>query len=198
MREDNKWRKIPLQDRIIDDGEVFERIVGETEAQWRAFLVYRDWFLTHPEDATRSILDAMREATPEEKISDPSKDEQYYQRWRDWSSRNKWTDRAAQYDTYLDRQERRRRNKALKGISNKLLTKINTAVEGVKVEDLKPTDLVALTNSYGNLLRIAGDVDPEQIEILTPSDEKEIAATAAGLVRDFHQIKGGKLDADAS
>lgn len=191
--------KKPLQDRVLGDGEVFERIEGETDKSWQAFLLYRDYLIRHPDESARNIRFAMREGVPEEKIADPKQDEFYYDRWRRWSAKNKWAERVAHYDSYLDRQERKRRNKALKGVSNKLLTKINTAVDSVKVEDLKPSDLHSLTNAYGNLLRIAGDVEPEQIEILTPADEQEIAATAASLVRDFHSIKGGKLtDADAS
>lgn len=81
----------------MDERKQWERQEGETAKAFEAFCAYRD--LPTAERSLRNAWAKYRQQTGNKSVTMPG-------RFGDWSSGNRWVDRAAAYDDYKDAQSR--------------------------------------------------------------------------------------------
>ena len=112
--------------------ESWERQKGETSLAFAAFSVYRDY------GPCRNIKKALRSIVQDEAVVSRK-----YRTWRFWATRYHWIERAADYDSDLDRvtlAERRRlikeREKALLQTSGKMLVVVDDKVSTMQQGEL--------------------------------------------------------------
>jgi len=72
--------------------ESWERLEGETSAAFDAFRSFRDF------GAGRNIRRAVESAEPDERARAKK-----YRVWRNWAAKNRWKERAGDYDRYAEK-----------------------------------------------------------------------------------------------
>jgi hypothetical protein len=112
--------------------ESWERQKGETSLAFAAFSVYRDY------GPARNIKKALRSIVQDEAVVSRK-----YRTWRFWATRYHWIERAADYDSDLDRVALAERRRQIKEWEKKCLQtsdKMLTAVDD-KVDLMSPGEL---------------------------------------------------------
>jgi hypothetical protein len=124
------WPKTALA--AVMPYESWEKLAGETSNAYAAFCVFRDL------GAERSIRKAVEAAE-----SDKGKREKRYRVFRNWSTENRWKERAADYDRYLEqlKQAELRKTIEAQGEKHRQVTGKMLDVVLKKLDTMNPDDL---------------------------------------------------------
>jgi hypothetical protein len=152
--------------------ESWEKQKGETSLAFAAFMVYRDF---GPE---RNIKKALRRIERDEAVVSRK-----YRTWRFWATRYHWIERAADYDSDLDRvtlAERRRlikeREKALLQTSGKMLVvvddKVSTMQQGELTQNNVPNWYRAVAQTEREVLGLGKEEDGKEQQQNKPIEVK--------------------------
>ena len=134
--------------------EPYERQPGETAKAFRAFTIYRDM---GPGRSIRNVLKAV------------DKPDSYRPVLERWSSQNRWVDRAAAWDDYLDQQARQAQVDALKEMYERhiqaavaMQAKALKRLRGLSPDELSPMQVRLFLIEAAKLERM-GRGEPESI-----------------------------------
>jgi len=112
--------------------ESWERLAGESSAAFAAFCAYRDY---GPERNIRKAVDASEK--------DEAKRLKRYRVWRNWSTQFRWRERAADYDSYMEKVKQAELRKTIEAqgeVHREITGKMLQAV-GKKLDLMDPADL---------------------------------------------------------
>jgi len=110
----------------------WERLNGESAAAFAAFCAYRDLGLD------RSIRKAVESVEKDEVVQ-----RKKYNVWRNWAAQNRWKERAADYDRYLEqlKQSELRKTIEAQGDKHREVTGKMLDVVSKKLDSMNPNEL---------------------------------------------------------
>ena len=122
--------------------ESWERLPGESGAAYTAFCSYRDY---GPERNIRKAVDSAHSFESAEK--DESVRTKRYRVWRNWSTANRWRERAEDFDRYMERLKQAEVRKTIEaqGEKHREITGKMLQVVGKKLDLMDPSDLTQTT-----------------------------------------------------
>jgi hypothetical protein len=184
------------RDKVIEEAkscllpfESWERLPGETGLAYAAFCAYRDLGLERNirKAAVRYAdsleFDGIGGGTKQRQGSKPSNStqtvERRYRVWRNWCSRFRWRERAADYDRYTEnlKQAERRKTIEAQGETHRAVTGKMLAVVSKKLDLMDPADLsqgtvtewvetaIRAEREAAGLVTANGKAEPKQGEI---------------------------------
>ena len=155
----------------------WEQLTGESSAAYSAFCAFRDY---GPE---RSILKAVE---AEEK--DKAKQAGRYRVWRNWCTKYRWRERAADYERYVEnlKQEELRKTIEAQGEKHREVTGKMPDVVMKKLETMNPEDL-----TQGNVtdwVQTAIKAEREMSGLVMPEGKAERQQGELSFVQDFREL----------
>ncbi|MCL1991947.1 MAG: hypothetical protein FWG66_03255 [Spirochaetes bacterium] len=112
--------------------ESWERLPGETGAAYVAFCAFRDY------GAARNIRKAVDSVE-----TDEGRREKKYRVWRNWAAQNRWKERAADYDRYMEKLKQTELRKTIEAqgekhreVTGKMLEVISKKLDAMNPEEL--------------------------------------------------------------
>jgi len=154
----------------------WERLDNESSKAYRAFCVYRDL------GPDRSIDKAMAAVGQKNRRT-----------WGEWCSKYNWVERAAAYDSYLEAEKRKEKEREILDMARRHATlamafqeKVAKALQMIDPSDLSPRDLarwleVATTLerlSRGEPTEIEKQIEPLIIRVVDDTDASNSSETA--------------------
>ena len=112
--------------------ESWERLPGESGAAYTAFCTFRDY---GPERNIRKAVDCAEK--------DEAVRARRYRVWRNWSTANRWRERAEDFDRYMERLKQAELRKTIEaqGEKHREITGKMLQVVGKKLDLMDPADL---------------------------------------------------------
>ena len=153
--------------------ESWERLKGESSLAFAAFCVFRDF---GPERNVRKAVDSAEK--------DEGVRAKRYRVWKNWCSQFRWKERAADFDSYLEKLKAGEMRKTIEAqgelqreVTGKLLTAVSKRVDALNpvelplalVTDWVETAIKAEREAAG-LVAGNGKIEPKQKELLFGSD----------------------------
>jgi hypothetical protein len=162
--------------------ESWEHLTGEGAAAFSAFCVFRD---LGPE---RSIIKAIESAEKNETIR-----AKRYRVWRNWASKYRWNERAADYDKYTEqlKQTEFRKTIEAQGEIHRMVTGKMLDVVMKKLDTMSPADLGNGTVAEWVQTAIKAERDAAgfmQTSGLTPNGKNEPKQGELNFVSDFQGL----------
>ncbi|GHV38291.1 hypothetical protein AGMMS49546_08460 [Spirochaetia bacterium] len=159
--------------------ESWERLTGESAAAFAAFCVFRDY---GPE---RNIRKAV-----EETEKDETKRGKRYRLWRGWAAAHKWRERAADYDTYIDKLKQAELRKTIEeqGKVHRAITGKMLKVVEKKLDLMDPAELAqgTVTDWVSTAIR----AEREAAGLTTGKDKPEVQTDKNGQITFIPEFEG--------
>jgi len=157
--------------------ESWEKLIGETSLAYAAFCAFRDL------GAERSIRKAVETAE-----TDKNKWDKRYNVWRNWAAQNRWRERAADYDRYLEKLKQGELRKTIEAQGEKHREVTGKMLEVVKkkLDTMNPEDL-----AQGNVtdwVQTAIRAEREAAGLITSSGKPEPKQGELNFVSDFNGL----------
>ncbi|WP_286475724.1 hypothetical protein [Methanobacterium sp. CWC-01] len=153
MENEQNWRKLP----------------GETGKAYESFCIYRD--LGPKRSITKVQTEMHQNSTKNQPTSRPS-----IRTLKEWSSKNKWVERATAYDSYIDDLRRLGHEQEIMEMSTRHVKiarnfqdKVDKRLNSLNPDDLSPQDLVRWCDTAVKIERLSLGVPTENVK-----QEKEI------------------------
>jgi hypothetical protein len=154
--------------------ESWERLAGEGEKAFTAFCAFRDCGLE------RSIRKAVETVE-----KDSAMQNKKYNVWRGWAARNRWRERAADYDRYVEKlkQEEMRKTIEAQGEKQREVTGKMLDVVSKKLDLMNPADLTQ--SSLPEWVQTAIKVEREAAGLVAPNGKPETKQGELNFTSDF-------------
>jgi hypothetical protein len=157
--------------------ECWGKLTGETSNAYAAFCVFRDM------GAERNIRKAVEAAE-----SDKSKRDKRYRVFRNWSTENRWKERAADYDRYLEqlKQTELRKTIEAQGEKHRQVTGKMLDVVLKKLDTMNPDDLTQ--GSVTEWVNTAIKAEREAAGLVSANGKQEPKQREFAFVSDFQGL----------
>jgi hypothetical protein len=171
-------------EKIVDEAkketmpfESWEQLAGESSKSFLAFCSFRD---LGPE---RSIRKAVDEAEKDE-----AKREKRYKVWRNWCSKFRWRERAADYDRYIERLKQGEMRKTIEaqGEKQRMVTGKMLDVVNKKLDTMNPADLTQ--DSLPEWVQTAIKAEREAAGLVTGNGKPETKQGELNFTSDFEGL----------
>jgi hypothetical protein len=181
-------------DRVIEEVraealpfESWERLAGETAAAFGAFCAFRDF------GAERTVPKAVNERYGKTEGGDPADPAFLLKKcrmWRNWAAQFKWRERAADYDSYVDKLKQAEKRKAIEaqGEVHRMITGKMLQVVNKKLDLMEPGEL-----SQGNVtewVETAIKTEREIAGLEVGGNEKAAVGWKQGEIQFTPEFKG--------
>jgi hypothetical protein len=157
--------------------ESWERLAGESTPAFAAFCAFRD---IGPERNIRKAVDGAEK--------DEAKREKRYRVWRNWCSKFRWRERAADYDRYIERLKQGEMRKTIEaqGEKQRMVTGKMLDVVSKKLDLMDPADLTQ--SSLPEWVQTAIKAEREAAGLVAPNGKPETKQGELNFTSDFEGL----------
>jgi hypothetical protein len=147
--------------------ESWERLTGESTAAFATFCAYRDY---GPERNIRRAVEVSEK--------DETKQGKRYRLWRGWASAHRWRERAADYDSYVDKLKQAELRKTIEeqGKVHRMVTGKMLQVVSKKLDLMDPGELAqgTVTDWVSTAIRAEREAANQRFDgLVTEKDKPE-------------------------
>jgi len=171
-------------DKVIEEAraeilpfESWERLTGETAAAFAAFCFFRDF---GAERNIRKVVDSVEK--------DETVRSKRCRVWRNWCTEYRWRERAADYDSHIEKLKQTELRKTIEaqGEKHRQITGKMLDVVSKKLDSMNPEDLTQ--NNVTEWVQTAIKADREGAGLLTPDGKPEQKQGELNFVADFQGL----------
>jgi hypothetical protein len=154
MTEAKKDTKKGVQVSAEETTPPWERQPGETKKSWEAFAIYRDMLSDRTLRKTAQQLNKNLTTIA------------------DWSKKFEWVSRVEKYDSYLDKETRKKREKEIVDMKDRhaklataMLAKAAKALQAIPDDEIKPQDVARMIEVGSKLERLSRGETTENVDV---------------------------------
>ena len=157
--------------------ESWEQLSGESSPAFSAFCAFRD---VGPERSIRKAVDGAEK--------DEAKREKRYKVWRNWCSKFRWRERAADYDRYIERLKQGEMRKTIEaqGEKQRMVTGKMLDVVSKKLDLMNPAELTQ--DSLPEWVQTAIKAEREAAGLVAPNGKPETKQGELNFTSDFEGL----------